>query len=56
MGQGYSIGKAELAPGYYEFIVQKDGKDYAELDINGYTGQVWLENWQGPIIKTIDAK
>ncbi|SHH11968.1 peptidase [Desulfosporosinus lacus] len=56
MGQGYSIGKPELAPGYYEFMVQKDGKDYAELNVNGYTGQVWLENWQGPIIKTIDAK
>ncbi len=56
MGQGYSIGKPELAPGYYEFMVQKDGKDYAELNVNGYTGQVWLENWQGPIIKTIDVK
>ena len=56
MGQGYSIGKPELAPGYYEFMVQKDGKDYSEIDVNGYTGQVWLENWQGPIIKTIDAK
>ena len=56
MGQGYSIGKPELAPGYYEFMVQKDGKNYAELDVNGYTGQVWFENWQGPIIKTIDAK
>lgn len=56
LGQGYSIGKPELAPGYYEFMIQKDGKDYAELDVNGYTGQVWFENWQGPIIKTIDAK
>lgn len=56
MEQGYSIGKPELAPGYYEFMVQKDGKDYAELDVNGYTGQVWFENWHGPIIKTIDAK
>ena len=56
MGQGYSTVKPELAPGYYEFMVQKDGKDYAELDVNGYTGQVWLENWQGPIIKTVDAK
>ena len=56
MGQEYSIGKPELAPGYYEFMVQKDGKDYAELDVNGYTGQVWFENWQGPIVKTIDAK
>lgn len=56
MGQGYSIVKPELAPGYYEFMVQKDGKNYAGLDVNGYTGQVWFENWQGPIIKTIDAK
>jgi len=56
MGQGYSIGKPELAPGYYEFMVQKDGKDYAELDVNGYTGQVWLQNWQGPIIQSIDVK
>ncbi|TGE34350.1 peptidase [Desulfosporosinus sp. Sb-LF] len=56
MGQGYSIGKPELAPGYYEFMVQKDGKNYAELDVNGYTGQVWLQNWQGPIIQSIDVK
>jgi len=56
MGQGYSIGKPELALGYYEFMVQKDGKDYAELDVNGYTDQGWFENWQGPIIKTIEAK
>ncbi|WP_050809862.1 hypothetical protein [Desulfosporosinus sp. OT] len=56
MGQGYSIGKAELAPGYYEFMIQKDGKDYSELDVNGYTGQVWFENWQGPILNTIDVK
>lgn len=56
MGQGYSIGKPELAPGYYEFMVQKDGKNYTELDVNGYTGQVWLQNWQGPIIKSIDVK
>ena len=56
IGQGYSIEKAELAPGYYEFMVQKDGKDYAELDVNGYTGQVWFENWQGPILKTINVQ
>jgi len=37
-------------------MVQKDDKDYAELDVNGYTGQVWLQNWQGPIIQSIDVK
>ena len=56
MGQEYSIRNPELAPGYYEFMIQKDGKDYAELDVNGYTGQVWLQNWQGPILNTIDVK
>ena len=56
LGQGYSIGKPELAPGYYEFMIQKDGKDYAELDVNGYTGQVWFENWNGPILNTVDVK
>jgi Peptidase propeptide and YPEB domain. len=56
MGQGYSIGTPELAPGYYEFMVQKDGKDYTELDVNSYTGQVWLENWQGPILNSIEIK
>lgn len=56
MGQEYSIEKPELAPGYYEFMVLKDGKNYAELDVNGYSGQVWLQNWQGPIINTIEVK
>lgn len=56
MGQEYSIEKPEVAPGYYEFMVQKDGKDYAELDVNGYTGQVWYENWHGPILNTIEVK
>lgn len=56
MGQGYSIRNPELAPGYYEFMVQKDGKDYAELDVNGYTGRVWYENWHGPILNTTEVR
>ncbi|AHF05969.1 hypothetical protein [Desulfitobacterium metallireducens] len=54
MGTGYSIEQPEVAPGYYEFMILKDGKDFAELDINGYAGQVWFENWHGPMIKTIN--
>ncbi|HVJ47695.1 PepSY domain-containing protein [Desulfitobacterium sp.] len=54
MGIGYSIEQPEVAPGYYEFMILKEGKDYAELDINGYTGQVWFESWHGPIIKSIN--
>ncbi|WP_425805288.1 peptidase [Desulfitobacterium sp. Sab5] len=56
MGNGYSVEAPEVAPGYYEFMVLKDGKDYAELDVNGYTGQVWFESWHGPIIKSIETK
>ncbi|AET66262.1 Peptidase propeptide domain-containing protein [Desulfosporosinus orientis DSM 765] len=56
MGDEYSLEKPELSPGYYEFMIQKDGKDYSELDVNGYTGQVWLENWQGPILNTVEVK
>ncbi|MPN61655.1 hypothetical protein SDC9_209393 [bioreactor metagenome] len=37
-------------------MILKDNKDYAELDVNGYTGQLWFENWHGPIVKTIETK
>lgn len=55
IGKGYSVSEPETAPGYYEFMVSKDGKDYAELDVNGYTGQVWYENWHGSIVNTVEA-
>lgn len=56
MGSAYTLEQPEVAPGYYEFMILKDGKDYAELDVNGYTGRVWFESWHGPILKTIKAK
>ncbi len=56
MGTGFSVDKPENAPGYYEFMVMKDGKDYAELDVNGINGQVWYENWHGPILNTVKAE
>ena len=56
MGKEFSLKKPEIAPGYYEFMVLKDGQDYAELDVNGFNGQVWYENWHGPILKTIEAE
>ncbi len=56
MGQGFSLDKPENATGYYEFMVMKDGKDYAELDVNGFNGQVWYENWHGPILNTVKAE
>ncbi|GAB6171531.1 hypothetical protein JCM15765_10090 [Paradesulfitobacterium aromaticivorans] len=56
MGQGYSLEGPEKAPGYYEFMVLKDSKDYAELNVNGYSGQVWFETWHGPIVSTVEVK
>ncbi|MHB1404235.1 MAG: peptidase [Desulfitobacteriaceae bacterium] len=56
LGQEYSLEGPETAPGYYEFMVLKDGKDYAELNVNGYSGQVWFETWHGPIVSTVEVK
>ena len=56
LGTGYTVEAPEIAPGYYEFMVLKNNNDYAELDVNGYSGQVWLENWHGPIFKSFEAK
>ncbi|WP_206812616.1 PepSY domain-containing protein [Paradesulfitobacterium ferrireducens] len=56
LGQEYSLEGPETAPGYYEFMVMKDGKDYAELNVNGYSGQVWFETWHGPIVSTVKVK
>jgi len=42
----------DTAYGYYEFMVDTAGKPYGEIDVNGYTGQVWYENWHGPLVQT----
>lgn len=56
IGSEYSLEGPETAPGYYEFMVLKEGKDYAELNVNGYSGQVWFETWHGPIVSTVETK
>lgn len=56
LGEGYTIGGVETAPGYYVFIVQKDGKDYVELSVNAFNSQVWMENGNGPIINSIEIQ
>jgi len=50
---GTTVGSdVDTAYGYYEVMVQKGGKDYAELDVNGYSGQIWYENWHGQLVQT----
>jgi hypothetical protein len=41
----------DTACGYCEFDVMQNGKAYGEIDVNGYTGQVWYENWHGPLVQ-----
>lgn len=34
--------------GLYEFYVLRDGEPVGELDVNGYSGQVWYKDWGQP--------
>ncbi len=34
--------------GFYEFHVIRDGKLVGEMDVNGYSGQVWYKDWGEP--------
>lgn len=34
--------------GFYEFYVLRDGEPSGELDVNGYSGQVWYTDWRDP--------
>jgi hypothetical protein len=34
--------------GFYEFYVIPDGELVGEVDVNGYSGQVWLMEWGEP--------
>jgi hypothetical protein len=42
----------DTAHGYYEIDVNQGGKPYGEIDVNGYTGQVWYESWHGPLVQS----
>ncbi len=37
--------------GYYTIDVERDGKDYGMLSVNGYGGQVWYHAWHGTFIQ-----
>ncbi len=34
--------------GFYEFYVVRDEEPVGELDVNGYSGQVWYKDWGVP--------
>ena len=34
--------------GFYEFHLVREGELIGELDVNGYTGQVWYKDWGEP--------
>ncbi len=40
--------------GFYEFPVIRDGQIMGELDVNGYSGQVWYRDWGEPSIDVQD--
>lgn len=42
-------GEARRYYGFYQFDVGKDGALVGEVDVNGYSGQVWYEAWGEPL-------
>lgn len=39
--------------GFYEFYFIRDGELVGEVDVNGYSGQVWLKEWGEPQIDVL---
>ncbi len=37
--------------GYFTFDVERDGKPFAMLSVNAYTGQVWYHTWHGTFVQ-----
>lgn len=49
-GIDMSVGQPEVWYGYYEFHLLKGNKPGAQIDVNGLNGDVWYEDWHGPIL------
>lgn len=45
-----TVGGPEIYYGFYEFHLLNKGKPGAQIDVNGFTGDVWYEDWHGPIL------
>lgn len=48
---GTSTEDPDVFYGYYTIHIQKDGKIYGMLSVNGYSGQVWYHSWHGQFIQ-----
>jgi hypothetical protein len=40
--------------GYFTFDVESDGKPFAMLSVNAYTGEVWYHTWHGTFVQEKD--
>ncbi|MFQ6090873.1 MAG: hypothetical protein ACE5LD_05480, partial [Candidatus Bipolaricaulia bacterium] len=47
---GTALGEVWTLPGYYTIVVNRDGRTFSLLSVNGVTGQVWLQSWHGGFI------
>ncbi|NIV39466.1 MAG: hypothetical protein GWN58_61680 [Anaerolineae bacterium] len=47
---GTALGEAWSLPGYYTLTINRDGRLFTLLSVNGLTGQVWLQSWHGGLI------
>lgn len=52
---GTKVVNADTFYGYYTIEVQKDGKIYGMLSINGNTGAVWYHNWHGAFVEILEV-
>ncbi|MFQ6102644.1 MAG: hypothetical protein ACE5OS_15645 [Anaerolineae bacterium] len=49
LGAGLELGdETAVFYGFYEFYVLRDEEPVGELDVNGYSGQVWYKDWGEP--------
>ncbi len=49
LGAGFELtDETALFYGFYEFYMLWDGELVGELDVNGYSGQVWYKDWREP--------
>lgn len=52
---GTKVVNADTFYGYYTIEVQKDGKIYGMLSVNGNTGAVWYHNWHGAFVEILEV-
>lgn len=41
--------------GYYEFHITLEGKLAIEANVNGFTGEMWIENWHGSLLREVSV-